>query len=343
MKKENPGQRKKLPLWGKILLILLAVVLALLLAAGIGVNALLDKIGTNLGGQETIPPDMQQMETDPDAGDATSPSMNREDISWEDVEQLESKDIINILLIGQDARPGEERARSDSMILVSINKQRGTIHLTSFMRDLYVQIPGYMDDRINVAYRYGGTELLNQTIQANFGVTIDGNVAVNFDQFQTIIDILGGVDVEMDSEEAWYMNDRMDLGPVEEGLNHLNGEQALGFARIRYITGSDFARTERQRRILTALAESMKDATVAQVLDLLNQVLPNVSTDLTKTEILSYLATAATVYLGGGELISGRVPTDDGYYPANIDGADVLVPYLSKCQEYLRDSIYSEG
>ena len=135
----------------------------------------------------------------------------------------------------------------------------------------------------------------------------------------------------------------MDLGPVEEGLNHLNGEQALGFARIRYITGSDFARTERQRRILTALAESMKDATVAQVLDLLNQVLPNVSTDLTKTEILSYLATAATVYLGGGELISGRVPTDDGYYPANIDGADVLVPYLSKCQEYLRDSIYSEG
>ena len=200
MKKENPGQRKKLPLWGKILLILLAVVLALLLAAGIGVNALLDKIGTNLGGQETIPPDMQQMETDPDAGDATSPSVNREDISWEDVEQLESKDIINILLIGQDARPGEERARSDSMILVSINKQRGTIHLTSFMRDLYVQIPGYMDDRINVAYRYGGTELLNQTIQANFGVSIDGNVAVNFVKVQTIIDGVGGVVVGMDTE-----------------------------------------------------------------------------------------------------------------------------------------------
>lgn len=337
--------RKKLPHGVRTLLLVLAVVAGMALAVFIGGKVILGRMGKSLTPGETVPPHMQQIETeDPNdtlPGSVTSPTVNREDITWDDVEQLQNKDVINILLIGQDARPGEDRARSDSMILVSINKQRSTIHMTSFMRDLYVQIPGYMDDRINVAYRYGGAELLDKTIQENFGVTVDGNVAVNFDQFCTVVDILGGVDVEMDSEEAWYMNEKMDLGPVEEGMNHLNGEQALGFARIRYITGSDFARTDRQRRILASIAQELKSVNAGQVLDLLSQVLPNVSTDLSQGELVSYLAAAATVYLGGGELISGRVPEDDAYYPANIDGADVLVPYLNKCQEYLRDSIYS--
>lgn len=334
-----PAGKKKMPLWAKIVLAAAAGLLLLLLCLGIAVYVMAGRTGTKAPQlPETTPPESQQMETTPD--ETQAPSMERDEITWEDVEQLENKDIINIMLIGQDARPGEDRARSDSMILVSINKTQKNIHLTSFMRDLYVQIPGYLDDRINVSYRYGGTELLNETLKQNFGVQVDGNAVVNFDQFQTIIDILGGIDVEMDAEEAWYMNDRLDLGPVEEGMNHLNGRQALGFARIRQITGDDFARTDRQRRIITSVAESLEDASVSEVMALLNRVLPYVSTDLTKSEIVSYLASAATITLGGGEMISGRIPTDDGYYPANIDGADVLVPYLDKCQEYLRDSVY---
>lgn len=343
MKKDNSG--KRCPVCLKILIGLLAVILVLLIAAAVTVNVYLDRIGTKALEQgDTIPPEQQDFETDATEPGATgAQQMNREDVTWADVEQLESGDIINILLIGQDARPGETRARSDSMILVSINKSNNTIHLTSFMRDLYVQIPGYASNRINAAYRFGGTELLNETIKTNFGITIDGNVEVNFDQFETIIDILGGVDVELDSEEAWYLNDRMELGPVEEGTNHLNGEQALGFARMRYITGSDFARTQRQREVITAVAASFKTAGVSKVLEILDEVLPYVSTDLSKSEIVSYLASAALIYTGGGDLISGRVPMDDGYYDAEIDGMQVLVPYLDRCQEYLKDSIYTDA
>lgn len=342
---KDASGRKKLPRWALVLLIVLAAILLLLFAGVLAVNGILDRMR---GGSPdpTIPPHLQGIETEPEEtlgpGETTAPAVNREDVTWEDVEALASDDIINVMLIGQDARPGEERARSDSMILVSINKRRNTIHLTSFMRDLYVQIPGYLDNRINTAYRFGGTELLGQTLQQNFGITVDGYLTVNFDQFQTIVDILGGVDIEMDQEEADYMNDSMDLGPVEAGMNHLNGEQALGFARIRYISGSDFARTERQRRIITSVAESLKGASATQVLDLMNQVLPYVSTDMSKNQIITFLATATTVFLGDGQLISGRVPADDCYYPATIDGASVLVPYLDKCQEYLRDSIFSE-
>lgn len=343
MKKNSaPRSGKKMPLWAKIVLIILAVVLVLCIAAAVWVHVTLSRITANpiAAPVGTVPPEETGLETTP--GDTLSPSISREDVTWADVPQLEGKDVINILLIGQDARPGEERARSDSMILVSINKKTNTIHLTSFMRDLYVQIPGYADNRINTAYRFGGVELLNETLLENFGIVVDGNVAVNFEQFQAVIDTLGGVDVEMDSEEAWYMNDVLDLGPVEEGMNHLNGEQALGFSRIRYITGSDFARTDRQRRVLTALAEPLRQADVEQVLSLLDKLTPNMSTDMTNSEMISYLASAATIYGTTGELISGRIPEDDAYYPANIDGADVLIPYLDKCQEDLKDSIYKD-
>lgn len=108
-----------------------------------------------------------------------------------------TSNIKSILLIGQDKREGESRQRSDSMILATLDKDQGTVSLTSFMRDLYVAIPGYSTTRINAAYAYGGMDLLDQTLEENFGVKIDGNVEVDFEVFQVLVDKVGGIDLEL--------------------------------------------------------------------------------------------------------------------------------------------------
>lgn len=152
-----------------------------------------------------------------------------------------TSNIKSILLIGQDKREGESRQRSDSMILATLDKDQGTVSLTSFMRDLYVAIPGYSTTRINAAYAYGGMDLLDQTLEENFGVKIDGNVEVDFEVFQVLVDKVGGIDLELTQAEADYIcgRDQSVLYPqplrsdwnLQAGMNHLDGEQALIHAR----------------------------------------------------------------------------------------------------------------
>ena len=277
--------------------------------------------------------------THPDAAAEGVEKRDADSVVWDKVDALDGKHVINILLIGQDRREGESRARSDTMILVSVNTERKSISLVSLMRDLYVQIPGYRDNRINAAYQWGGMELLDETVLENFGVEVDGNVEADFEQFETIIDILGGVDVEMSKGEAEYMKSVMDSGDVQEGENHLSGKQALDFARMRGLD-DDFHRTERQRRLLTRLAEKLQSASVQQLLDLVNEVLPHVSTDMSSTQMLGYAASAIQVYLSGAEIATGRIPAEGMYSDAEIRGMQVLVPNLEKCQSYLSELIY---
>ena len=277
--------------------------------------------------------------THPDAAAEGVEKRDADSVVWDKVDALDGKHVINILLIGQDRREGESRARSDTMFLVSVNTERKSISLVSLMRDLYVQIPGYSDNRINAAYQWGGMELLDETVLENFGVEVDGNVEADFEQFETIIDILGGVDVEMSKGEAEYMKYVMDSGDVQEGENHLSGKQALDFARMRGLD-DDFHRTERQRRLLTRLAEKLQSASVQQLLDLVNEVLPHVSTDMSSTQMLGYAASAIQVYLSGAEIATGRIPAEGMYSDAEIRGMQVLVPNLEKCQSYLSELIY---
>ena len=277
--------------------------------------------------------------THPDAAAEGVEKREADSVVWDKVDALDGKHVINILLIGQDRREGESRARSDTMILVSVNTERKSISMISLMRDLYVQIPGYSDNRINSAYQWGGMELLDKTVLENFGVEVDGNVEADFEQFETIIDILGGVDVEMSEGEAEYMKYVMDSGDVQEGENHLSGKQALDFARMRGLD-DDFHRTERQRRLLTRLAEKLQSASAQQLLDLVNEVLPHVSTDMSSTQMLGYAASAIQVYLSGAEITAGRIPAEGMYSDAEIRGMQVLVPNLEKCQQYLSELVY---
>lgn len=336
-KKQNKTNRILL----RVLIGVLSVLLVLMIVAAVAMNYVLGKIGRydSQTATEAYTGDHSEFfETDPtEEGQET---VDPNSVVWDDVDTMNGEHIINILLIGNDARPGETRARSDTMILVSLNKKTNAIQLTSFMRDMYVQIPGYYDNRINVAFALGGPELLCETLKQNFGVEVNGTVEVNFDAFSDVIDAIGGVDVEMTASEASYM--RGQGFSASEGISHLNGKAALTFARVRSLAGSDYNRTERQRRVITAVIQSVADSSVTELLELINKVLPMVTTNLTDAEIISYATTGLTALGNGGEIASARIPADDAHYSANISGMAVLVPDLKMCQEDLQEFIYGE-
>ena len=337
------GQEKKKKKSGCLIALIVALVLVLvtLIAAALGLNYVFGRLGrfenpTQEG--ETIAMIPEETETDPAENVEGLESVDASDVVFETVDVLEG-DVVNIMLIGQDRRPGEERARSDSMILVSMNKTKGTIQLTSFMRDLYVQIPGYLDTRLNAAYRYGGTDLMNETFKVNFGLEIDGNVMVDFDEFTEIIEIVGGVTLDISSAEAKYMNNASE-NHFSAGSNYFNAEDALAFTRMRYAAGGDYGRTDRQRRVIMAIAYSLRDAELMTIFNLIDQVLPHIVTNLTDAQIIEYATAGLTILANGGEIETFRIPQDDAHYNANIRGMAVLVPNLEMCREDLEEFIY---
>ena len=224
-------------------------------------------------------------------------------------------DIVNILLIGQDRRPGENRARSDSMILVTFNKTTREITLTSFLRDAYVQIPGYKPHKLCHAFQYGGMSLLNKTLDVNFGVKVDGDICVDFSQFEQIIDYLGGVDIKLTEKEADFMNSEYGLS-VEPGLRRLTGKEALVYSRLRKID-TDYRRAGRQRKVLLSLVERYKSLTVDEMLDMLEAVLPMISTNIPKEDVVP-LAMELFPMLASCEFKNQQIPAEGTFKGGNV-------------------------
>ena len=242
--------------------------------------------------------------------------------------------IINIMLVGQDRRPGESRTRSDVMILCTINKKTKELTMTSFMRDLYVEIPGYGGDKMNHSYAYGGMKLLDKTMQNNFGVKIDGNVEVDFDGFTDIIDLMGGVDIYLSNSEANHLV--YNGFSAVKGMNHLSGEAALMYTRNRSVGNGDFTRTERQRKVLGALFEKCRGMSLSQLQKLMEKVLPMITTDMTNRQILDYL-TDLVPMLGDMQVNTNRIPADDTYKYASIRNMSVLLPDLEANRAILNE------
>lgn len=257
-------------------------------------------------------------------------TINPEDIEWNGDKFTADDDdnLFNILLIGQDRRPDEGRQRSDAMILCSFNYETNELAMISFLRDLYVQIPGYSANRLNAAYAFGGFPLITQTFEENFGVTVDGCLEVDFDSFETIIDILGGVDIELTAAEAQIVG-----GDAHEGVCRLDGERALIYTRIRKID-SDFQRTERQRKLLSSVFTKMKDCTMAELMNLVSQVLPLMTTDMSDDVLLSFAANLASS-LSELKIENYGVPSQGNYRNETINGMAVLVPDLYEIKKLI--------
>lgn len=266
-------------------------------------------------------------------------------------ELMHSDDVRNILFIGVDAREGEdaEKTRSDTMMLVSIDTKNKQIKLTSFLRDLYVEIPDYRKDKLNAAQSHGGTQLLVDTIEYDFHIDIDNYMLVSFDMFTTIIDRLGGVDVEVTEKEAKYINsqDKMTeeiAAAFPEEITagdsvHFSGMQALWYSRIRYLD-SDFQRTNRQRKVITSLIKKAAQQSPTELLSLMEEVVPMVITDLT-TDEMTEIGMSALDYLKY-DIVQQQIPADDAYESARRRGMAVLIPDMDENIEILQNFVYQK-
>lgn len=258
-------------------------------------------------------------------------------------ELLNDPQILNIMLFGEDNRKnGEDHGRSDTMIMLSIDNRHKKLKMTSFLRDLYVNIPGYGQDKLNASYTYGGPQLAIQTIETNFGIKIDRYAVVDFNAFKEIIDVLGGIDIELEEDEVAYINwqsyinnqteERYELEEVA-GLTHLNGRQALWYARDRgydeedhpevVIAGNDFERTSRQRKLLQTLLNDFKSADLTQIVQIVGKIGPMVTTNLKKDEITTLVANSLT-YLSY-DFEEYRVPEDELFEYAWTDDGQSIV------------------
>ncbi len=247
------------------------------------------------------------------------------------------KNTINLLLIGQDRRESDAVARADSILLCSFHKDSGKLTLTSFLRDLYLPIPGRGSDRINAAYAYGGASLLKKTLTSNFDIPVDGCLEVDFSQFARIIDTLGGVELQLRQDEAQVIN-RETGSELSEGLQLLNGEQTLAYSRIRKLdSDGDFSRTERQRKVVTALVSAYRDADLPTLLKLLKQLLPMISTDMTESRLL-LLALDIFPMLPGLELSSQSIPAPGTYTDKTINGMAVLSADMEAARKLLQET-----
>ena len=333
LKKEKKGKHKGL----KVLIAIVLVFAILIGGAGIFVNSYLNKL--NYGDSEgTANPNLDKEESlsfdNQSDADEDLRSRLANNVIWYDDR------IINILLVGVDY--GDDEAvmfkgaylpRSDSMILVSINTINNVINMVSLSRAAYVAIPGHGNKRLNTAHAYGGASLLVDTIEQNYKIRIDKYITVDISGFQQIVDALGGVTVELTEAEASSV-----LGKDSAGTYDLNGEQAVRYSRLRSID-SDRKRTGRQRAVLNAIADKLKHSSASTMVGLLDEVLPLVTTNYSKTELLSQV-TKAPKYLSMSihEDIIPHVP-----YPLSTrDGKEVLILNWDEEDKYIHDLLYPD-
>ncbi|MDY3250059.1 MAG: LCP family protein [Candidatus Choladocola sp.] len=271
--------------------------------------------------------------------------------SLSDRETVSDEDIYNVLLVGVDRRDKSWNGNSDSMILVSINKKENKVSMISLMRDTYVEIPDKGYYKLNAAYAFGAGPLLCETVTNSFKIKVDRYAAVDFFDLIDIIDIIGGVDLEITAKEAEVANgyildmcNLMDIDgmehqlPAEGGMVHCDGVQAVAYARNRYVGNSDFQRTERQRYVLTQLMAEVKNMSIAQMTEKMQEILKHVTMNIPETEIWSMITELPEMLEYDFEM--DRVPYDNMYDIIYVKGQDMLVPDWDATIEKMHESIY---
>lgn len=257
----------------------------------------------------------------------------------------------NLLLIGVDAYNPDDAGRSDSVILAQVTPTTGDIKLVSFLRDLYVKIPGHGKTRLNAAYFYGGADLLKQTLENNFSVRIDRTLAVNFSLMADLVDQVGGVDVEVTDAERRqlnailkFYNKKNGMGEtdgllMESGMQHLTGKQALSFSRIRKID-SDFQRTSRQHLVLLGVVKQLTQMDFVSLAKLAATNMTRVKTDIQLEDVNALLPLLMNA--GNLRMRSTHVPFEGAYSDETINGMMVLVPNLDRNKKQIRDFLAAE-
>ena len=267
----------------------------------------------------------------------------------DDSELYRDSEQTNILLVGVDARESDVSSRSDTMMLLTIDNKNGQIKLTSFLRDSYVKIAGRKKEKLNAAYFRGGIQGLVDTLELNFKVEIPYYMLVDFEIFTTVVDMLGGIEVEVTEKESAYSKktptDRGGYLPLEAGENiHLNGTEALWYSRMRYLD-SDFMRTQRQRKVITAIVEKAKLQKPQALLELAEAIIPLIKTNITADEMKKLGVDAVLDKAYNYSIVQQQIPADETWSNKTISGvgaclvmdldenAEILANFLRDKQE----------
>ncbi len=287
--------------------------------------------------------------------------LNHEDlgISAEAEETYGDSGLINIMLYGIDSRSKTEISRSDAIMLLTIDKSNAKIKLTSIARDTYVDIEGYGKDKVNHAFAYGwqkekdisgGAALSLKTINNTFDLNVTDYVTANFWAISSIIDYLGGVDIEILESERWHINETIEYMNIDgqkcdkiasSGLQTLTGNQALAYSRERYV-GGDVERGARQRRVITAMFAKAKELSPVKYSGLISLILEQCTTSLTNADLLS-LGTWAVANYSDITIENLGIPTkeiDKG--GKTINGVWYYVYDLDKATDIIKDFILEE-
>ena len=249
---------------------------------------------------------------------------------------------LNVLLVGEDQWDNEEYGRSDTIILCSIDSVRDTITMVSFLRDLYVEIPGHGSNKINAAYAFGGVDLLTETLMHNFGVHVDETIETDFAGYVNMIDYLGGVQIDLTAKEANYLNSGKVWTPdpeapwsLTEGTNLLTGYQALAYSRLRYID-SDFVRTERQQAVLTELLSRFHRLSWTQTAEAMDCMLTESKTSMTDQEFFLYTIGFYPVLMDGS-VVSQQIPAEGTWSYRTIRGMSTIDADLQANRDLLAE------
>lgn len=325
--------------WQDILMIAMGVLILVGLVAAVSAVAYVKDILT-----PNVPAPTQgavleeQVVPKEDVPETTMPEAETEKATEAPVDYGKTGKIVNILLVGQDSRAGEQHKLSDTMILCTLNKETKKLTLTSFQRDTYVQLPspykGYICgmQRMNVAYNLGfhwggdlgAMEYLDLLIYNNFGVEVDANVEIDFETFQKVITIFGGINIEIDQDEANYLNATTGRDQYSAGWHVLDGGAALAYARMRHSNAgdNDFKRTDRQRKLINEIMQRCKSLSIAEMNQMADEILPMILTDLSASEITTYLLELLP-YVVDLEVESRQCPADGTWSGIMVDIAGV--------------------
>ena len=251
----------------------------------------------------------------------------------EEIDQPEGQ--FNILLLGADKRPWQRKFRTDTIVLVTLNSKLGRINLTSFPRDLFVTIPGYGKGRINTAYTYGDFQLLKQTFNQNFGVKPEYYVLVNFKEFKTIIDSLGGLNVEVGHSVSDYRAGRYIT--IQKGEQHMDADTVLWYVRTRKTT-NDIARNRRQQEVLMAIVRKLISLDgIKRAPEFYNLYKDHVETNIGLTKVISWIPLAFTI-VNNQDINSYFITYKDVYDWITPQGAMVLIPKMESVMFKIRKS-----
>lgn len=335
--------KKKRRGWLVALLCVLVLFLLLAGAAALFVNSKLNLIDYSDGGIESpaLPEELQEEE---EFSLDLSGLEEREPSELPRGETASDDDVLNVLILGTDERTVEfSAARADSIILLSVNLKDYTARLVSLERGMGVPIleGEYAGeyDWLTHCFRYGGASLMLKEVQTCFNVDVSHYVRLNFTSVKTIVDLLGGIDVELSYREASYLNSG-GFG-LSEGMNHLNGEAALAYARLRAID-SDWTRIKRQRTVIQSCMNSIKGADIKTLNSLCDAILPCVQTNFTKLEILQ-LMTQLPNFLGV-QFEQMTIPVEGSYGGmTGLQGRGLFAVDFETNSQILRDFLYGES